>query len=102
MTEPFECPVCYTDGSLSGVLDPNCNHKICVSCYSTIILKCGQKQPACPCCRKQYVIYSDDVNREPIRQLARRQVRRRQVSSEEGFSMERLHEIMIAIRSFNN
>lgn len=113
MSDSFECPVCYTDGSLSGVLEPTCKHKICVSCYSTIILKCPSA--TCPCCRKQYLVsqttepqaVSEAVLRR--RELARARyarIRRNasmiMPSSEEGFSMERLHEIMAAIHSFNN
>ena len=51
---PFECPVCYTDGSDSGLVNPACKHKICITCYSTILLR-QKKQSRCPCCRKQYL-----------------------------------------------
>jgi len=60
-TEPaaFECPVCYTDGGGSGVVDPGCSHKICVTCYSTILMnetRAGRGHSVkCPCCRATYL-----------------------------------------------
>ena len=55
----FECPVCYTDGGGSGVVDPGCSHKICVTCYSTILMnetRAGRGHTAkCPCCRAAYL-----------------------------------------------
>jgi hypothetical protein len=55
----FECPVCYTDGGGSGVVDPGCSHKICVTCYSTILMnetRAGRGHTAkCPCCRATYL-----------------------------------------------
>jgi hypothetical protein len=56
----FECPVCYTDGGSSGVVDPGCSHKICVTCYSTILMnetRAGRGHTAkCPCCRTAYLM----------------------------------------------
>jgi hypothetical protein len=51
---PFECPVCYTDGSDSGLVSPNCGHKICLECYSTILIRTAA-QASCPCCRTNYL-----------------------------------------------
>jgi hypothetical protein len=55
----FECPVCYTDGGGSGVVDPGCSHKICVTCYSTILMnetRAGRgHNTKCPCCRATYL-----------------------------------------------
>jgi hypothetical protein len=53
-TESFECPVCYTDGADSGLVSPNCGHKICLECYSTILIR-GAAQTKCPCCRANYL-----------------------------------------------
>jgi hypothetical protein len=58
---PFECPVCYTDGSDSGIVSPKCGHKICVNCYSTIIINTGKKTK-CPCCRAKYMVSDDSDN----------------------------------------
>lgn len=52
--QPFECPVCYTDGSDSGLVSPNCGHKICLECYSTILIRTAA-QASCPCCRTNYL-----------------------------------------------
>ena len=51
---PFECPVCYTDGSDSGLVNPACTHKVCVKCYSTVLLQ-NRTQAKCPCCRAFYL-----------------------------------------------
>jgi len=108
MSDSFECPVCYTDGSLSGVLEPTCKHKICVSCYSTIILKSAAA--TCPCCRKQYLV-SQTVEAQTVlrrRELARAryaQARRNASminSNREAFSLDRLQEILVAIQAFDN
>lgn len=49
----FECPVCYTDGAEFGTASPACGHKLCLSCYSNILMR-GQQDTKCPCCRKPY------------------------------------------------
>ncbi len=51
--EPFECPVCYTDGAEFGLASPACKHKLCLSCYSNILLRASD-EAKCPCCRKPY------------------------------------------------
>jgi len=51
--DDFECPVCYTDGTEFGIAIPKCGHKICLSCYSNILLRGGDKT-LCPCCRTPY------------------------------------------------
>ena len=51
--QPFECPVCYTDGD-SGIVSPKCGHKICLDCYSTILIRTAA-ETTCPCCRTKYL-----------------------------------------------
>jgi ribosomal protein L40E len=52
--EEFNCPVCYTDGSESGLVNPaKCNHKICLECYTNIATRA--QSPSCPMCRKAYL-----------------------------------------------
>ena len=52
--QPFSCPVCYSDGANSGVVNPsNCTHKICLECYTNIVLKTSAC--ICPMCRVPYV-----------------------------------------------
>lgn len=60
----FECPVCYTDGSTTGLVTPVCGHKVCLACYSTMLLGNMTK---CPCCRRKYLSHgieeeSDEVD----------------------------------------
>jgi hypothetical protein len=50
----FCCAVCYTDGETSGLVTPKCAHKICLACYTTIVI--GHKEKAkCPECRTVYM-----------------------------------------------
>jgi hypothetical protein len=51
--EPFECPVCYSDGAEFGLASPACGHQVCLSCYSNILLRTNDESK-CPCCRKPY------------------------------------------------
>lgn len=52
--EVFNCPVCYTDGSESGLVNPaKCTHKICLECYTNIATRA--QSPSCPMCRKVYL-----------------------------------------------
>ena len=51
--EAWSCPVCYTDGSSSGHVIPQCcTHKICLDCYSNILTKTANC--ICPVCRAEY------------------------------------------------
>lgn len=57
----FSCAVCYTDGETSGLVNPKCcSHKICLSCYTNIVIihKQGAK---CPECRTLYVPSSEAI-----------------------------------------
>jgi hypothetical protein len=57
ITEPpkMECPVCYTDGSTSGIVKPACcDHVICLECYTNIVVR-QPTDPVCPCCRAHYL-----------------------------------------------
>ena len=54
MAETFECPICYTDGIDSGSVNPTCTHKLCLSCYSKILL-IGGTNAKCPFCRLAYL-----------------------------------------------
>jgi len=50
-----ECPVCYTDGSSSGIVKPACcDHTICLACYTNIVVR-QPTDPVCPCCRAHYL-----------------------------------------------
>lgn len=50
----FECPVCYTNGATTGIVTPVCGHKLCLGCYSTMLV--GNKETnKCPCCRRKYL-----------------------------------------------
>ena len=61
--KPFECPVCYTDGADSGLVSPRCMHKICLKCYSTVLLQKGTKAN-CPCCRAFYLTQEQEQEQE--------------------------------------
>lgn len=68
-----ECPVCYTDGSSSGIVKPACcDHTICLECYTNIVVR-QPTDPVCPCCRAHYLaqeqiieasspMYSNQIN----------------------------------------
>jgi hypothetical protein len=59
-TKSFSCPVCYTDGSKTGLVSPSCcSHKICLTCYSNILLR-NKSKACCPECRAQY-LKSEDI-----------------------------------------
>jgi hypothetical protein len=52
--EEFSCPVCYTDGSESGLVSPSrCTHRICLECYTNIATRAPS--PTCPLCRTEYL-----------------------------------------------
>jgi hypothetical protein len=50
----YECPVCYTTDPSAGVVSPACRHKICITCYSTVLLQGGAGGARCPSCRADY------------------------------------------------
>lgn len=52
--DAFECPVCYSDGKECGVVEPACKHKICLACYSNMLMR-ETNRTKCPCCRKFYL-----------------------------------------------
>jgi hypothetical protein len=53
VNEEWSCPVCYTDGSSSGLVIPKCcSHKVCLDCYSNILTKTNNC--ICPVCRAEY------------------------------------------------
>ena len=50
----FSCAVCYTNGDTSGLVIPaSCSHKICLACYTTIVLE-HKDRAKCPECRTTY------------------------------------------------
>ena len=52
--ESFSCPVCYTNGSESGLVSPaHCTHQICLECYTNIATRAPS--PTCPMCRTEYL-----------------------------------------------
>jgi hypothetical protein len=56
----FSCPVCYTDGSATGLVIPSCcSHKICLMCYSNMLLR-NKSKACCPECRAKY-LKSEDI-----------------------------------------
>jgi len=57
----FSCAVCYTDGSKSGLVIPACcSHKICLMCYSNMLLR-SKTESRCPECRAQYLQTEDII-----------------------------------------
>jgi hypothetical protein len=58
-----ECPVCYKNLIESGIVIPkSCLHKICIDCYSKIII--SNVQHKCPLCRTDYALLIDNKNKE--------------------------------------
>jgi hypothetical protein len=58
-----ECPVCYNDLLDNGLVIPkSCTHKICIDCYSKIII--GKTNHNCPLCRTDYALLIDDKKEE--------------------------------------
>ena len=58
--EEFSCPVCYTDGKTSGLVNPSkCTHPICLECYTNIATR--SPSPTCPICRTQYLNTSPET-----------------------------------------
>jgi len=62
----FICAICYTNGEKTGIVSPKCcSHKICVGCYTNIIIIKGENAQ-CPECRVVYVPKSEIiVQKEP-------------------------------------
>ena len=58
--DAFECPVCYTDGATTGLVTPVCGHKVCLGCYSTMLLGGRGMLTKCPCCRQKYLVYNGE------------------------------------------
>jgi len=55
-TAEFECAVCYTNGDSSGLVIPKCcSHKICLGCYTNIVLRSGGADSRCPQCRTVFL-----------------------------------------------
>ena len=53
------CAVCYTNDKSSGLVIPkNCIHKICLVCYSNLLLQ-NSSSAKCPECRAMYLNKSD-------------------------------------------
>jgi hypothetical protein len=59
----FECPVCYSKCESGLVIPQSCQHKICLTCYTNIVIK-NPQGPCCPQCRKAYVKKEDLVSQE--------------------------------------
>jgi hypothetical protein len=60
----FCCAVCYTDGNTSGLVNPKCcSHKICLSCYTNIVI-ISKHNAKCPECRALYVPKAEAVQSE--------------------------------------
>lgn len=69
-SKTFSCVVCYEDGtsdsdtvSASGKIISKCNHDICVSCYTNILITNG-KNALCPICRVKYYTVKEQVIRD--------------------------------------
>lgn len=62
--DAFECPVCYTDGATTGLVTPVCGHKVCLGCYSTMLLGGRGMLTKCPCCRQKYLVYNGEQEQE--------------------------------------
>lgn len=55
----FECSVCYGNDDEKGIVIPKrCTHKICLDCYSTILIK-HKTRAKCPLCRTEYLDQED-------------------------------------------
>ncbi len=62
----FCCAVCYTSGESSGLVKPACcSHKICLSCYTNIVILHKDKSK-CPECRALYMANSNSVGQEDV------------------------------------
>lgn len=60
----FCCAVCYTSGESSGLVKPACcSHKICLSCYTNIVIL-NKEKSKCPECRAIYMPSSDVVTQD--------------------------------------
>ena len=59
----YECPVCYSKCESGLVIPQSCQHKICLTCYTNIVIKKPQG-PCCPQCRNTYVKQEDLVSQE--------------------------------------
>lgn len=60
----FCCAVCYTGGETSGIVKPACcSHKICLSCYTNIVILHRDKSK-CPECRAVYMSNSNTVGQQ--------------------------------------
>lgn len=63
----FSCPVCYTDGKESGLVNPSCcSHKICLQCYTNIAIR--SNSACCPMCRTKY------LNNETVQEANTQQI----------------------------
>ena len=61
----FECAVCYTDGQ-SGIVTPTCcSHKICLTCYTNIVIN-NPSNPLCPQCRAEYIKKEELIQTPPL------------------------------------
>lgn len=61
----FECAVCYTDGQ-SGIVTPTCcSHKICLTCYTNIVIN-NPSNPICPQCRAEYIKKEELIQTPPL------------------------------------
>ena len=58
----MECPVCYSEFKSGITIPSSCSHKVCLSCYTNIIL--FTKQFSCPVCREKYEIYIHEPPKE--------------------------------------
>jgi len=63
----FECPVCYSKCESGLVYPTSCQHNICLTCYTNIVIK-NPQGPCCPQCRKSYVKKEDLVSQEPTQE----------------------------------
>lgn len=60
----FTCAVCYTNGEDSGLVSPACcSHKICLSCYTNIVI-INKKESKCPECRALFVSEAKEQEQE--------------------------------------
>jgi len=54
-THEFTCAICYTNGEKTGIVIPKCcSHKICLGCYTNIVLT-NKEKSKCPECRAIYM-----------------------------------------------
>jgi hypothetical protein len=60
---PWECSICYEDGTRTGEVNLACGHGLCLQCYT--LLENSVSAGKCPCCRNSiYTGIEKPIQRE--------------------------------------